>query len=111
MAPICRWNFTIIPFMLQYLFYLIQHNREDLMSKLSLQEMKDLRSQNWDLEYIEQHFLAKVLLFIPVNQMKDNLRCKKILALFKTSRLGCYKRCFERAHIFDKSLGKGIWEK
>ena len=22
--------------------------------------MKDLRSQNWDLEYIEQHFLAKV---------------------------------------------------
>ena len=110
MAPICRWNFTIIPFMLQYLFYLIQHNREDLMSKLSLQEMKDLRSQNWDLEYIEQHFLAKVLLFIPVNQMKD-LRCKKILALFKTSRLGCYKRCFERAHIFDKSLGKGIWDK
>ena len=71
MAPICRWNFTIIPFMLQYLFYLIQHNREDLMSKLSLQEMKDLRSQNWDLEYIEQHFLAKVLL---VNQLKDDFR-------------------------------------
>ena len=27
---------------------------------LPLQEMKDLRSQNWDLEYIEQYFLAKV---------------------------------------------------
>merc|ERR1719400_193513 len=26
-----------------------------------LQEMKDLRSQNWDLEYIEQYFLAKDL--------------------------------------------------
>ena len=41
----------------QYLFFLYLWS---IWIERLLQEMKDLRSQNWDLEYIEQHFLAKV---------------------------------------------------
>ena len=53
------------------------------MSTTFPQEMKDLRSQNWDLEYIEQHFLAKVLPVKSINRPKEKIRSS-----FKTSRHG-----------------------
>ena len=48
--------------------------------------MKDLRSQNWDLEYIEQYFLAKVQ--VPTLDMKGMkaVNIEYPLSMFKLPR-------------------------
>jgi len=60
-----------------------------------LQEMKDLRSQNWDLEYIEQHFLAK-----DFEREKEAMRKAAILEM--TSKV-------ERVIEMSRARQKELW--
>ena len=48
--------------------------------------MKDLRSQNWDLEYIEQYFLAKVQVSILDKKGKKAANIEYLLSMFKLPR-------------------------